>query len=462
MIEIVIMKKNNIAISIVLCTAMLLNLSCKKYLEVKSNAKLVIPHTLSDVQGLLDDANLMNLRLTPSFGEASSDDFFLTVNSYNALSVRAQEAYTWKPTPYRHANDWSLAYTSVFNSNLCLELLESIDRTPANSSQWDNAKGSALFYRSFYFLMLTNQHGLAFDEKNSGNDLGIALRTSSNFNVPSVRSSVSDCYQKIIEDATLALTLLPDYPQHVMRPSKGAAAALLSRCFLYRHEYETSLKYTLEALKFNSKLMDYNGDSDLLALSSTVPIKKFNKETIWYAELSSNFGVNNTTNSRVDTALYASYNINDLRRTAFFRASAPYQQFKGNYTASGTIYFSGLATDELYLNSAECKAWLNDLSGAMETLNILLKSRWRNTVPFSPVTATDKSDAIRKIREERRKELLMRGLRFADLKRYNKEGANIILRRVLGSQVFTLAPDSRYYALPLPTDIIESTGMPQN
>jgi len=58
MIEIVIMKKNNIAISIVLCTAMLLTLSCKKYLEVKSNAKLVIPHTLSDVQGLLDDANL--------------------------------------------------------------------------------------------------------------------------------------------------------------------------------------------------------------------------------------------------------------------------------------------------------------------------------------------------------------------------------------------------------------------
>ncbi|MFC3560195.1 RagB/SusD family nutrient uptake outer membrane protein [Pedobacter jamesrossensis] len=456
------MMKNNIAISILICVSMLFTLSCKKYLEVKSNAKLVIPNTLSDVQGLLDDANLMNLRVTPSFGEASSDDFFLPLASYNALSVRAQEAYIWQPTPYRYANDWSLAYTAIFNSNLCLELLENIERTPTNSNSWDNAKGSALFYRSFYFLMLTNQYGLAFDEKTSENDLGIALRTSSNFNVPSVRASVSDCYRKVVEDATLALELLPDYPQHVLRPSKGAAAALLSRCYLYRHDYELSLKYTLQALKLNNKLMDYNGDNDLLALTSTVPIKKFNKETIWYAELSSNFGVNNTTNSRIDTMLYASYNVNDLRKIAFFRASAQFQQFKGNYTASGTIYFSGLATDELYLTSAECKAWLGDLPGSMEALNTLLKSRWRNTVTFSPVTATDKTDAIRKIREERRKELLMRGLRFADLKRYNKEGANITLKRVIGSQVFTLEPSSRYYALPLPTDIIEATGMPQN
>ncbi|QPH38650.1 RagB/SusD family nutrient uptake outer membrane protein [Pedobacter endophyticus] len=456
------MKKYNIGLSIVIFISMLFTLSCKKYLEVKSNARLVVPNTLADAQGLLDDANLMNLRIAPSFGEASSDDFFLPLTSYNALIVRGQEAYTWKPTPYRYGNDWSLAYAAVYNSNLCLELLQNIERTPSNSSLWDNAKGSALFYRSFYFLMLTNQYGLAFDEKTSENDLGIALRTSSNFNVPSVRASVSDCYRKIIEDATLALALLPDYPQHVLRPSKGAAAALLSRCYLYRHEYDLSLKYTLEALKLNNKLMDYNGDSDLLVLTSTVPIKKFNKETIWYAELSSNFGVNNTTNSRIDTTLYASYNANDLRRTAFFRASAPYQQFKGNYTASGTIYFSGLATDELYLNSAECKAFLNDLPGAMESLNTLLKSRWRNTVPFSPITASDRTDAIRKIREERRKELLMRGLRFADLKRYNKEGANITLRRVLGNQVFTLEPNSRYYALPLPSDIIESSGMQQN
>ncbi|RZJ92248.1 MAG: RagB/SusD family nutrient uptake outer membrane protein [Chryseobacterium sp.] len=456
------MKKNNIYLSIILFVIVLCSSSCKKYLDVKSNAKLVVPHTLADVQGILDDANNMNLRLTPSFGEASSDDFFLPLASYNALPVRGQEAYTWKPTPYRYANDWSLAYTSIFNSNLCLELLENIERTSANSNQWDNAKGSALFYRSFYFLMLTNQFGLAYDEKSSENDLGIALRTSSNFNVPSVRASVSDCYRRIIEDATMALSLLPEYPQHVMRPSKGAVAALLSRCYLYMHQYDLSLKYTLEALKINSRLMDFNGDSDLLALASNVPIKKFNKETIWYAELSSNFGVNNTTNSRIDTNLYASYNTNDLRRAAFFRAVAPYQQFKGNYTASGTIYFSGLATDELYLTSAECKAWLNDLSGAMESLNTLLKSRWRNTVPYSPITATDKADAIRKIREERRKELLMRGLRFADLKRYNKEGANITLQRVIGNQVFTLAPDSRYYALPLPTDIIESSGMTQN
>jgi len=435
---------------------------CKKFLDVKSDKQLVVPNTLVDIQGLLDDANLMNIRTSPSFGEASSDDFFLPSENYKSLITRGQEAYTWQPTPYRFQNDWSLAYTAVFNCNLSLELLEKIDRTSSNSAAWDNVKGSALFFRAYYFLMLTNQFGLAYDEQSSKTDLGIALRLNSDFNIPSIRSSVSDCYSRIIEDASQALRLLPDYPQHVMRPSKVATAALLSRCFLYMRKYDLAMKYTIEALALNNKLMDFNGDADLLALTSAVPVKKFNKETIWYAELSSNFGVNTVSRSRIDSNLYSSYSANDLRKVAFFKSAAPYQQFKGNYTANATVYFSGLATDELYLTSAECKAWLNDLPGAMDDLNKLLKSRWKSTTIYSPIVASDKQDALSKIRLERRKELLMRGLRFADIKRYNKEGANIILRRIIDGKVYSLPPGSRYYALPLPTDVIELSGMTQN
>ncbi|GAA4196164.1 RagB/SusD family nutrient uptake outer membrane protein [Pedobacter jeongneungensis] len=451
----------NVLMAVAIFTAIVFT-GCKKYLEVKSDAKLVIPKSLSDVQGLLDDANLMNIRISPSFGEASSDDYFLPLASYNAIVLRAQEAYIWKATPYRFQNDWSIAYTAIYNANLSLELLDKIDRTPANASAYGNAKGSALFYRAYYFLMLTNQYGLAYDESSSNNDLGIVLRLTSNFNTPSVRSSVSECYGQVINDATTALSLLPDYPQHVMRPSKGACNALLSRCYLYMHKYDLALKYTLDALKLNNKLMDFNGDTDLLALSSAVPVKKFNKETIWYSELTSNFGTTAAARVRIDSNLYASYAANDLRRAAFFKAAAPYQQFKGNYSASATFYFAGFATDELYLTSAECKAWQNDLTGAMEDLNKLLKTRWKNTVTFVPVSANNRTDALLKIRQERRKELLMRGLRFGDVKRYNKEGANIVLQRIIDKQRFSLPSDSRYYALPLPTDIIELTGMPQN
>lgn len=442
------------------CTMMLFG--CEKYLDKKSNDSLVVPKTLKDIQGILDDAATINIRNTPSYNEHSSDDFFMLPASYNSFPIPYRSVYVWKPTVYAHQNDYAQGYTAIFNSNLSLDLLAKVERVGENAKAWDNIKGSALFFRSYYFLMLNSQFGLAYDETSSKTELGIPLRLDAEFAKPSVRATVAEVYQQVIKDLEIALPLLPDYPEHVMRPSKGAALALLSRCYLYMRNYQLALKYAEAALLLNNKLINYNGDTDLLALSSNLPFKKFNKETIWYAEMSYGFGLNSPPGARIDTMLYASYNVNDLRRTAYFRAFAPYQQFKGSYSASATYYFSGIATDELYLTKAECKAYLDDVIGAMNDLNLLLKTRWRSTVSYLPITATDRLDALNKVRIERRKELLYRGLRWEDIKRYNKEGANIILKRIVNGEVFTLEPNSKAYALSLPDDIIRITGMPQN
>ncbi|MCZ4243540.1 RagB/SusD family nutrient uptake outer membrane protein [Pedobacter punctiformis] len=98
--------------------------SCKKYLDVKSNAKLVTPHTLSDAQGLLDDATIMNIKSTPSYGETSADDYFLPLSSYNAAGVLGQDIYVWKAIDYRIGNDWSYSYLAVYNTNLSLDILD--------------------------------------------------------------------------------------------------------------------------------------------------------------------------------------------------------------------------------------------------------------------------------------------------------------------------------------------------
>ena len=63
---------------------------------------------------------------------------------------------------------------------------------------------------------------------------------------------------------------------------------------------------------------------------------------------------------------------------------------------------------------------------------------------------------------ERRKELLMRGLRWMDLKRLNMEGAAITLTRTVNGQVYTLPPNDLRYALPIPEDVIAISGMQQN
>lgn len=437
-------------------------LSCKKYLEVKSDAKLVIPKTLGDLQAILDDAEKMNFSRSPSYGETSADDYFLPEANLNAFTQFGQDLYIWKKVDYRYQNDWSEAYLPVYNANLCLETLESVERNAGNGKAWDNVKGSALFYRSFYFFALTMQFGHVYDSQKSAQDPGIVLRLQSDFNIPSQRSSVQACLERIIGDAGDAVTYLPDFQINTLRPSKAAAYALLSRVFLYMRNYEKAADYANEALKIQSSLMNFNGDGDILGLDINVPFRKFNKETIFYSEMISSFGIHSPSGARIDTILYASYDTNDLRKRAYFRANGNYQQFKGSYASATSTLFSGLATDEMYLNRAEGKAWMGDLAGAMGDLNALLKSRWRNTVTFIPHAALTKEEALQKIRIERRKELLMRNIRWQDIKRLNKEGANIVPARLYKGQMYKLEVNSPFYALPLPIDIIEQSGISQN
>ncbi len=434
---------------------------CHKFLDVKSDKKLVVPQMLNDIQGLLDDATTMNLNTTPSYGESSADDYFLTPASLAPVNVYS-DIYFWKPMTYRFQNDWSLGYLAIYNANLALDLLKNVDRNTANAAAWDNTKGSALFFRAFYELLLVGQFGLAYDSQSSSIDLGIVLRRSSDFNVPSKRSSVADCYNAILTDLQEALPLLPNHPQHVFRPSKAAAHALLARTHLYMRNYEAGLTSTEAALNLKSTLMDYNNDTDIFSLTAAVPFKPFNKEVIFYTQIYGGFGLHTPSRASIVPELYNSYHNDDLRRTIFFLANGTAQRFKGSYASHNTSLFTGLAVDELYVTQAECLVHLDRLAEGMNVLNHLLKTRWRSTVVYRPLVANDKAEALAKIRTERRKSLLMRGLRWMDIKRWNKEGADITLTRTMDGVTYSLLPNSPRYALSLPADVIEQTGMPQN
>jgi hypothetical protein len=454
------MKNLIISIGISLLTVLS---SCEKYLDKKSNSALVTPQKLEDFQGLLDDGAIMNIRTTPSYSESSTDDFFLLPATYTSLTEGNRNYYAWQPYLYNFSNDWSKAYLAIYNSNLCLDELPGIATHSGNQQAWDNIKGSALFYRAFYFAHLLWTFTKAYDEQSSTTDLGIVLRLGSDFNIPSVRSSVQQSYDRVLEDAKTAITFLPAHPQHVYRPSKAAAYALLARVYLSMRKYPQAALYADSTLQLKNQLMDYNGDSDINGnISAAVPFKKENKEIIFYTEMNTTFGLHVPARAKIDTLLYSSYDVNDLRRTAYFRANAGYQQFKGSYAANASLFFSGIAVDEVLLIRAECRARTNQIPEAMEDLNTLMKKRWRNTISYPEITADDAMEALNKILEERRKELIMRGVRWMDIKRLNKDNRAIVLRRNIEGRIISLEPNAAYYALPLPYDIINITGLQQN
>lgn len=433
---------------------------CEKFLDIKSNATYVVPNSVADAQALLDDMFRMNESVVPTKGECFVDDYYLGKDAINFYRGSDElKLYQWDfPEYFGNANDWGFTYSAIYNANLAMEIVQKIERTPNNALDWDNVIGSALFFRGFYFYCLLTNYALAYDEQTSDIDPGIPLRLTSNFNEISHRPSVNECFDQIIDDMERSLNYLPDYPLIATRPSRGAVYAMLAKVYLYKRDYPKSLEYSEKALLINSQLMDYNGDVDIKDLNSeSTPFAQFHKETIFYTEMVRGLEYP-FYRGTVDSLLYDSYVSNDLRLNLYFNLKDGRPYFRGFYT--GNIYsFGGLSTNELYLTKAECLAKLDRNEEAMHVMDALLVKRiegYRRNDYFNS------SSVLEFVRLERRKELLFRNARFADIKRYNKEGANIEVKRWVDGIEYILEPNSRKYALPLPTDLVGFTGMPQN
>lgn len=446
------MMKKNINLYILLLVAISTLASCKKFLDEKPDQKLMVPKTLEDFQSLLDGNFEMNLAST-SAGFISSDDYSLGNDAYNKLDVDQRNMYTWQDKSFSEVrvNDWGSVYTQVYNANVALEGVEKITKASFNESKWNNVKGSALLFRGRAFFEAALIWAKAYDAASANTDPGIPLRMTSDFNVKTTRPNVQETYTQILNDLKQAADLLPAHPDHPIRPSKGAAYAYLSRAYLAMGDYPNAGKYAEAALQLNDKLIDYADldDTDFYPLPGIT-----NPELIMFFTMETSF------TPVIDQPLYDLYADNDYRKTIFFEENRDGSMgFKGSYDGS-YAYFTGVATDEMYLNRAECAARGNKVNDAMKDLNTLLKKRING---FVPLTATDPADALRLILKERRKELILRGTRWMDLKRLNKEPEfQVTLRRTAGGKEYVLPPNDPKYALPIPDQVIMKSGIPQN
>jgi tetratricopeptide (TPR) repeat protein len=339
-----------------------------------------------------------------------------------------------------------------------LDRIKKIEKTDGNTAQWNAVYASAMFYRASQYLALIWTYSKAYSEENK-TDMGIVLRNSSDFNAVSHRSSITECYDRIIADFRECGDLLPEKVSHVMRPNKYAAYGMLARTYLSMHQYDSALYYADLVLKYNPELLDFNNPMDV-KVSAAYPFSMFNKETIFYTELLASSNLDNT-RALTDTLLYRSYHDNDLRKSAYFKVwDDGTTAFKGSYTGSAK-YFSGIASDELYLIRAECNVRTGRVEQGLEDLNHLLGYRYK-TGTFDDYDVKGQREALELILNERRKELLYRGLRWMDIKRLNVEEQYIVIQRNVNGQLFSLKPNANAYALPLPEDIVRLAGIPQN
>lgn len=454
--------KNTTKLKIILLLTVFASLTaCNKFLDVKPDGKMVVPKDLNDCELLLNDYTVMNCSY-PSAAEVSADDYFLPASIWQSIALLDdRNYYIWSNDVPTLSVQWMNAYKVIYNTNQVLEIVTGLNQNSVNMQQYHQVAGAAHFYRAFAFHQLLSCYALPYDKSTANNEPGIPLKLSPQLDTKTTRASIQESYDQVIADYQKAASFLGITASGKGRPAKAAAFAGLARLYLDKQDYQNAYNYADSALRINNVLLDYN----TLNIYSYAPIPVFNAEVLFSATTSFSYPLMQGY-ARVDYDLYESYKASDLRKKIYFMnnydlAEMSYD-FKGSYDNTQSGNFVGLTTSEMYLVKAESATRLGDRNTALAAINTLRKYRYPAT-NFELVDIANQDDLLRFILEERRRELVFRGLRWADLKRLNQDPkTQKTLTRKLGDKLYSLPPKSFAYALLIPLDVIRESKIEQN
>lgn len=445
------------------------------YLDLKPSMNQRVPSSINDLQAILDNStnNLMPMNVLSShyLGIISGGEYIIGDNFYNSIPegvayTYQKKAYIWEDDIYiggeggtTNPTDYDMAYQRILYCNIVLDFIDRTKSAEDSDMKVNQLRGDALFRRAQEFYNLAQLYCEVYTSENADNALGISIRLNPSTSDRQPRSTLKQTYDKIREDLLIATDLLPELPLTVFRPSKISCYSLLSRVYLQLGEFDKALNAALNALTIKSDLNDFNE----IPITNNYRFPLYgigNPEVIYSNAAYYNVGVDESRVS-VDTLILKLYSPEDLRNIVYFREINNKVLFYGSYYGNRNL-FTGYATNELYLTVAECFARLNEIDSSLKYLNDLLKKRI-NKNAFNPVHISNRLDLIKYIVMERKKELILRGIRWEDIRRLNKESElQETLHRVVNNQSYYLHPNSKKWVNPIPLEAIWYGDIEQN
>lgn len=432
--------------------SLLILTSCnQEWLEVRKDQKLVIPNTLADYQALMDNIYVFNRGVESLLGELSSDDLYCLDSDWMVATDLHRYAYIWSPDVVDYysqstSNDWNNYYQKVFYTNVVLEGLNKDQQY--NNPNWRNAMGQAYFWRAWAFYHLAQQYCVPYESSTINMEKGIPLPLVSDINIRYGRSSLLETYEQITFDVLQAISFLSPGINNINRPSLEAAYGLLSRVLLQKGDYDSLYDYASQALELTKPLINYN----VVNATNNYPFEEGNQEVILNTSMSyTSSGMLIDGRMKIDTMLYDSYDILDKRKNLFFKKSGNYNTFKGTYSG-GIRLFSGLSVDELYVNYLESAARIGVLEASNTKLQEWIKNRYNPNYVFN---VDSKQALLDFVLEERRKQLVFRGLRWQDIRRLNTlHNQNIKPIRKINNMTYVLDNSTRMYSFDIPKNVL--------
>ncbi len=452
------MKKIYFIILILSC------LSCSKFLEEVPQNKLR-PSTTSDYDQLLNNAYITE-QIMP-FVDMASDDVILKAEDHVMPDQDPSDfmvsAYMWDNTHETTMTSGDKAfekfYESIFYCNVVIENIQNatgdaLDLASVQKTK-NNIEGEARVLRAYSYFYLVNLYAAPYDPETAETTPGMPINDLTSAPFQSYRrSSLAQVYKRIVDDLELGIDLMEK--NQIGEKSKfkfdvPAAKVLLSRVYLYMHNYEKTIEVASDAIKTNSVLFNLHDMGEVLNDSNnegsswsdkTIPGEDYlgvtNPNVLFVNGITEIMPMMSywpfTTTFSVNPDLAACYEENDVRRFYFmytynrdtyagYRSKLSYAKNRNKgVIISATIsagYTRTIRNEETYLNLAEAYAMNDDNTNALKYLNDLRREKFRNGKyeELQPSDFNDMQSLVDFILLERRRELCFEGHRWFDLRR---------------------------------------------
>lgn len=416
------------------------------------------------------------------------------------LRTNHNETYTWADeTTDATEQDtptffWNSTYNAIAHANEVLAVLDALEAHSEEAQARKNAiLSEALLTRAYGHFMLVNLFARHYNDQRARSDLGVPyVDTPETIFIKTYkRNTVQEVYDRVEQDMLAGLELVDDSffsNSGKYHFNRNAALAFASRFYLFKGDYEKCIEYSdlmfrgdpsafvrdLTADEFQSASSSIEGYAQLYSSpdlpSNLLLIRKVSlvqrtdfahgPTSVLYRDIFSANPFPFTTDERENPALIKGQNaVFPLRYQSLFQRSSPNSNV-------GTPYHIHMAFrgEEVLFNRMESYVQLNRIDDAIRDMQILLDRR------YSGPSVTLTMELIREafgvadnpfvsnkfimdlyVQLERRKEFIVQGLRWFDIKRFELE----VEHDLADGSIITLEENDRRKVIQIPASAID-------
>lgn len=424
---------------------------CDSFLDVTPKGML-IPEKVQDFDELMGDP--VNVSGAYALVDMCSDNVVIP-DDYLTYYITTDKgkAYTWQKEFYKAEEDdmtWNGAYEIIYTCNLVMQ--ETPGATGGSDAYKAQVMAEAKINRAYYYWFLHSCYAPAYDPETASVDLSVPLVLEPDLEVKVSRATSDKVVAQILEDLKDVAMDLPVESASEYHIPRMAAYGLAARVNLFFGNYDAALENAEEALKFNSKLLDYDtlyfyDESNPYEGVANRPLPEYSPELImyrsaYYSSILSSSLMSPELLEIFDTEIDLRYKLNfTTLKWDGTPSKEPYPTIISDCDYS-------IGVPEMMLIKAECLARKND-PGALDVLNMLRKKRIAAD-KYTDLPRVSGDKLLEVVLEERQRELAFNGVRFFDMKRLAKEGIYTrTLTRQFGETTYTLEPNSNRYMFPI-------------